>query len=141
MSKILDNLFVGSVEESFEDHGCEYILNVASELDLLDRVGKLDSLTKLTYKKIGMNDDDPDDDIRKIIPECLDFICNAIQNNGKVFVHCLEGKSRSILICIAYLITQEYTFDNAFNYVKTCSKRFDPFENYVLQVREYFSKN
>lgn len=131
MSKILSHLYVGTVEESFEDHKCECILNVASELDLINRLNK-------DYKKISIADDDPNEDITKIIPECLEYIETNIKQNKKVFVHCLEGKSRSICIIIAYLCIKCYlTFDQAIELVKKRSSHYDPYPNYLNQVKDY----
>lgn len=48
--------------------------------------------------------DAPFETIDSVFYQCIDFIENAIQNGGKVFVHCMQGVSRSVTICLAYII-------------------------------------
>ena len=102
LTQVLPGLFVGTVEDSFDrfilaKEKVTHILNVASELDINERVD-------LVYKKIALDDDSYDDDIRDILPESLKFIDSALKNNGIIIVHCLEGKSRSICVILAYII-------------------------------------
>lgn len=67
---------------------------MVSELNIPERVDH-------NYLSIGINDDDPLDDIIRIVPECMNFIHDNISSG--VLVHCLEGKSRSVCIVLLYL--------------------------------------
>ncbi|UYV85089.1 DUSP3 [Cordylochernes scorpioides] len=42
--------------------------------------------------------------ISKYFKQCSDFIEDALANNGKVFVHCMQGISRSATIVLAFLM-------------------------------------
>lgn len=44
---------------------------------------------------------------------------DAFKEGGKVLVHCHKGVSRSVTLCMAYLIWKfRYNFNDAFNAVK-----------------------
>ena len=132
MSKIIDKLFVGSLDEAFNEiiiKDIHSMLNVASELDLLPRI-------KHNYKKININDDDPNEDITKHINEAVEWIDKEIKQGNNVLVHCLEGRSRSVCICIAYLtVKQNYTYEDAINHLTLYAKYYDPYPLYLEQLR------
>lgn len=132
MSKVLETLYVGSLDEAFDEDvlsNVHAILNVASELDLLPRLNH-------EYKKININDDDPTEDIRKHTTEAIEWMDTQIKKGNKVLVHCLEGRSRSVCICIAYLIKKQgYTYENAVERLRRCAKYYDPYPLYLEQLK------
>lgn len=46
-------------------------------------------------------------DLRPYFEGSSAFIANALRGNGKVYVHCAQGRSRSCCVVLAYLIQQE----------------------------------
>jgi protein-tyrosine phosphatase len=137
MSKILDTLFVASVEETYQEYiktNASHILNVASELMIPGRVDHV-------YTKIGIPDDDPESDIRNILPACLEWIHDALENGGSVCVHCLEGKSRSVCVCIAYLCCKKkWSFRHAYNHIKQLRPCIDVFPLYFRQLEIFIEE-
>lgn len=135
MSLITPNLIVGSFEESFdtallEDHGVTHILNVADELDVVERVGR-------TYLKCAV----PDDDAHSVISDIFDasnaFIVQAHHHGGRVFVHCLEGKSRSVCVCLAYLVCMAgHDFQDALATI-FAKRDVDIYPPYLSQTEQY----
>ena len=76
------------------------------------------------------------DIIKDIIPDCIKYIHNhRINDNQKVLVHCVAGKSRSASIIIAYLMTITNTdLDKVFK--KLTSKReVNPNRGYMAMLR------
>lgn len=137
MSKITENLYVAGVEETFKDETLKsrvtHFLNVASEVEINSRVDH-------EYKKISIDDDDMNSDIRSILLDCINWIDNVICNGGSVCVHCLEGKSRSVCVCIAYLCCkQSWTFDKAYEWMKLQRPCIDIFPLYLQQLRMYIN--
>ena len=49
-------------------------------------------------------DDKPDAAIEEHFDRCFDFIRDALARDGKVLVHCFQGKSRSATICAMYMM-------------------------------------
>lgn len=141
MSKVTNNLFVAGVDETYDikfKSKVTHFLNVANEVNICDRVDHV-------YKKIGINDDDECNDIRDIIDECLIWLCNVLGNdkeNYVVCVHCLEGKSRSVCICIAYLcIIKGMKYNDAYILMKESRPNIDIFPLYEKQLIQYIEKN
>ncbi|OHS97731.1 Dual specificity phosphatase, catalytic domain containing protein [Tritrichomonas foetus] len=73
----------------------------------------------------------------------LEFLKNAIKNNGKVLVHCRRGISRSAALCVAYLMdTKKISYDEAFSYLKSHRLIVNINQGFVeqLKAREYSCK-
>jgi protein-tyrosine phosphatase len=135
MSKVLDNLYVAGVEETYKDEALKsnvtHFLNVASEVDIHERVDH-------GYKKIAINDDDINCDIRSILLDSINYIDGVNKEGGSVCVHCLEGKSRSVCVCIAYLCCKlNWDFDIACQWMKQQRPSLDIFPLYLQQLRMY----
>jgi len=137
MSKILDNLYVAGLEETYKDEKLKsqvsHFLNVASELMITSRVDH-------GYKKIGIKDDDINSDIRIILLDCINWIDHVIIEGGSVCVHCLEGKSRSVCVCIAYLcLKQNWNFHEAYEWIKSQRPIIDIYPLYYQQLKMYIT--
>ncbi|PKK64388.1 hypothetical protein RhiirC2_634381, partial [Rhizophagus irregularis] len=94
-------------------------------------------IVPLRYLKINITDD-PSSNISKHFHECIDFIENAKSTNGRVYVHCLAGISRSTSIVIAYLMnSQKIHYNQAFNLVKEKRPNVKPNQGFVEQLRKF----
>ena len=63
--------------------------------------------------------DFPHQSIIPYIPLCVEFIWSAINQGGRVLVHCFAGVSWSASMVIAYLMTEMgMSFAEAFSFVK-----------------------
>lgn len=135
MSKIVDNLFVAGVEETYKNEELKasvtHFLNVASEVEILGRINH-------GYRKIAINDDDDNCDIRTILPESIEWIDKVVKGGGSVCVHCLEGKSRSVCVCIAYMCRcLGWNFDEAVERVRLQRPCMDIWPLYKEQLRMF----
>lgn len=138
MTQVVPGLIIGSVDEAFkvcilEQAKVTHILNVASELHFTERVN-------LHYKKVAVDDDSCEADIREIMWESLMFIRTAIDDGGTVMVHCLEGKSRSACVVLAYMsIMCKYEWDASVAHLKQIRPIIDVFPLYLEQTKNFIN--
>eukprot|EP00455_Lapot_gusevi_P056251 TRINITY_DN9311_c0_g1_i1.p1 TRINITY_DN9311_c0_g1~~TRINITY_DN9311_c0_g1_i1.p1 ORF type:complete len:244 (-),score=40.61 TRINITY_DN9311_c0_g1_i1:126-857(-) len=72
------------------------------------------------------------------ILQCLQFISDAIAGGGRVLVHCLEGRSRSASIVIAYLMhSQKLSYQDALALVRSKRPIAEPNEGFAEQLRRF----
>lgn len=65
-----------------------------------------------------------------------EFTKNAINQGGKVLVHCRKGISRSAALCVAYLMeAKKMTFNEAFNTLKKQRPAIDINQGFVDQLK------
>jgi protein-tyrosine phosphatase len=59
------------------------------------------------------------EDISCVFYDAIDFIANARKQGGKLYVHCVQGISRSATIILAYnIFTEKITYQEAYAYLK-----------------------
>lgn len=78
-------------------YGITHIINCAADYS----ANYFDDHIK--YKKYHLKDH-VREQIECIFYDAISFIEDARSNNGKVYVHCVQGVSRSATVCLAYLI-------------------------------------
>mmetsp|Transcript_3833 Transcript_3833/g.5953 ORF Transcript_3833/g.5953 Transcript_3833/m.5953 type:complete len:245 (+) Transcript_3833:269-1003(+) len=70
--------------------------------------------------KVFRIEDYPTADLLTLLDDCVDFVNDALGSKGVVCVHSLEGQSRSVCVCVAYLIkTLGMTLRSAYDLVKS----------------------
>ncbi|XP_059317652.1 protein-tyrosine-phosphatase MKP1 [Lycium ferocissimum] len=86
------------------------------------------------YRTLWLQDS-PSEDITSILYDVFDYFEDVRVQNGRVFVHCCQGVSRSTSLVIAYLMWREgQSFDDAFEYVKAARGIADPNMGFACQL-------
>ncbi|KAJ8540351.1 hypothetical protein K7X08_030270 [Anisodus acutangulus] len=86
------------------------------------------------YRTLWLQDS-PSEDITSILYDVFDYFEDVREQNGRVFVHCCQGVSRSTSLVIAYLMWREgQSFDDAFEYVKAARGIADPNMGFACQL-------
>lgn len=121
----------------------------ASDLSLLQREGITHVVTVTTfgqaacffpehikYHAIKIMDL-PTEDIYEHLEPALDFINEAfLTPSNRVLVHCIEGRSRSATIVLAYLIdTNNWSVDQALAFLRLKRPNVDPNSGFVEDLR------
>ncbi|CAK63622.1 unnamed protein product (macronuclear) [Paramecium tetraurelia] len=79
--------------------------------------------------------DSKTENIECLFYEVISIIENAKKNNGKVLIHCVQGVSRSVSLCIAYLIiSQQITYSQAFDIIKKNRGVASPNMGFTVQL-------
>jgi len=133
--KITDKIYLGNAEgqkkkQLLKAIRITHILVVGKDL-------KIHHPNDFIYKQIHVEDDETE-----IISEYFEETYNFIENaNGKVFVHCLGGVSRSPTIVIAFLMKKEKKrFEEIKKFVKSKRIHMSPNDGFLAQLKEYERK-
>jgi atypical dual specificity phosphatase len=70
--------------------------------------------------------------------ECNEFIDQALEGGGRVFVHCAMGVSRSATVVVAYMMyKQKYRWRPALQYVTSKHPETQPNFGFLDQLKQY----
>ncbi|OQS06310.1 dual specificity protein phosphatase [Thraustotheca clavata] len=112
------------------DTGITHICTVASQCDL-------HFLGKFIYLHIKIKDN-PTLDITLHFDVVFEFINRVKDLQGRVFVHCVSGVSRSVTCVIAYLMKYEsLTLNQAYNFIKQRRPLICPNQGFRYQLALY----
>jgi protein-tyrosine phosphatase len=80
----------------------------------------------------------PDSDIRSHFDTVFGFMHGAIENRGRVLVHCNAGVSRSSTLVIAYIMKYHCkSFEDAHTLVKAARSSIRPNDGFLKQLKAY----
>uniref|UniRef100_A0A183CF03 protein-tyrosine-phosphatase n=1 Tax=Globodera pallida TaxID=36090 RepID=A0A183CF03_GLOPA len=140
---ILPFLFLGNDEmaknrEIIEKNGIHYVVNVTSDLP-----NYFEDDDQLTYMRIPV-DDNCSHNLAHFFSETISFIEKARSERAAVLVHCWAGISRSVTVCLAYLMfvlrcTLEEAFDRLLKQNGTIAPNFHFMEALTCWERKLFS--
>ena len=139
ITEIINNIYIGSYsnakdEKELESNNIKYILNCASECNNIFK-------DKIKYLKLEIKDQN-DFPIQDYFEKGAQFIHDSLNNNdGNVLIHCMQGKSRSTTILMAYLIKYGNEDTNsAYKIIKAKRRLAMPNLGFMYKLRE-FEKN
>jgi dual specificity MAP kinase phosphatase len=75
------------------------------------------------------------EDIASVFYEAIEFMIQAVAEGGRLFVHCVQGISRSATICLAYMIfTQKRSYVECFKDLKERRMCANPNMTFIAQL-------
>lgn len=103
LHEVFPNIFVGNISTCFnkpilQESGITHIISVLPSFT----APYPDDFQYLILDAI----DNQDFDLSQHFEQANQFIKSALENNGKIYVHCICGVSRSVSIVCAYLIKE-----------------------------------
>lgn len=83
--------------------------------------------------------DAPDQDLSQFFSVCNDFIHGArLRRECNVLIHCLAGMSRSVTICIAYIMSVSHlNWCEALRVVRVGRKIANPNSGFQIQLQDF----
>ena len=86
-----------------------------------------------------MASDSPDQDLSQFFSVCNDFIHGArLRPNCNVLIHCLAGMSRSVTICIVYIMSISHLcWRDALRVVRVGRKIANPNSGFQIQMQDF----
>lgn len=89
---------------------------------------------EFTYKKYHLKDH-PIENIECIFYDAIEFIEECRNEGGRVFVHCVQGISRSATIVMSYLIlVRGYDYKEAFDFMQAKRQVINPNLSFITQL-------
>uniref|UniRef100_A0A915LW77 protein-tyrosine-phosphatase n=1 Tax=Meloidogyne javanica TaxID=6303 RepID=A0A915LW77_MELJA len=154
---ILPFLYLGNVDtaknrQTLEKCDIRYVINVTSDLpnyfecDAKDeQLNGGNGASDITYMRIPV-DDNCSHNLAQFFPEAISFIEHARSQKAGILVHCWAGISRSVTVCLAYLMysqrcTLEEAFDRLFKQNGTIAPNFHFMEALTCWERELFASH
>lgn len=123
--------------EELRKHEITHILTPAAMLKIFTKKNpQPEDLKHLKLKQFKIIDH-PAASVLEILPEALAFLDEAFSDpNSKVVVNCASGVSRSVSVCIAYLMTREgYNYDDALNHIRETRSKANPNIGFKVQLQ------
>ncbi|KAF8218997.1 phosphatases II [Tricholoma matsutake] len=82
--------------------------------------------------------DAPYADVLTHLPQTCQFIENALQQGGRVLVHCFSGISRSPTVIAAYMMkTRKISHTDAISYIEMRQWKVNPNHGFITQLKVY----
>jgi len=148
IDKIVDGLYLSGHKPSqnramLQQHGITHVVNAANATE--PGSGNEGFHVHVpcpwpdTFRYLTVYVDDATyEQIKDNFTRVLRFIDDAIQQSGRVLVHCQYGISRSASLVIAYLMwSQKISFLDAFRSVKSVRDIVQPNPGFVQQLYEF----
>ena len=136
LTEIVDKIFIGSFLnaknlDELEKNNIKYILNCALECKNIFE-------DKFKYLKLDIKDQ-IDFPIQDYFEKGIQFIQESLNNSGgNILIHCMEGKSRSTTILMAYLIKcKNENTNSAYKILKTKRQLTMPNLGFMNKLREF----
>ena len=135
--EVYENIFVGGMNSSMNKD--ELKNNITHIISLINGYYEIYP-DDFNYKVIHINDDKWVK-IKNYFNECNEFIQTAINNGGKVLIHCKFGASRSITIALAYMIYKnKIKPEKLIEQVKQKEKEANPNDGFIDQLNDYYNE-
>lgn len=135
--QILPYLYLGNADtaanrELLDRYNIRHIINVTRDL-----ANSFESDGQFSYLQIAV-DDTCSHNLAQHFPEAISFIEQAVRVGGAVLVHCVAGISRSVTVCLAYLMhARRSTLDEAFDLVHKRNALIAPSFHFMGQLSEF----
>uniref|UniRef100_A0A0N4VJQ6 Dual specificity protein phosphatase n=1 Tax=Enterobius vermicularis TaxID=51028 RepID=A0A0N4VJQ6_ENTVE len=135
--EILPYLYLGNADtaadrEVLDRYNIRYIINVTRDVE-----NNFESDDHFHYLKIAV-DDSCSNNLAQYFPKAINFIEEASRSGSAVLVHCLAGISRSVTVCLAYLMhAKRSTLDEAFDLVHKRNALIAPNFHFMGQLSEF----
>ena len=132
ISQINENLFIGNISTAtnrdiLKEKGITHIIDILSH--------KFEPFPKDFEYLFIQKYDTLDSDLTFSLPISNLFIRDAIKKGGKVYVHCMEGISRSVSIVLAYMMTlSEDSIDNLLGEIQDVRPIAQPNTSFMTQL-------
>lgn len=136
--EVYPNIFIGNLHtiidtEELEKNNIKNIVSAINGIPVLYP-------EKFNYLNLELLDESFFD-IKSSFSKSNKFIDKCLENNEKVYVHCMCGVSRSSTIVIAYLMYKyNFTLLQSIDKLKLSRPKINPNSGFIKQLGEYYEE-
>jgi atypical dual specificity phosphatase len=139
MSRILNGLYVGdrthTDRATLDALGISVVLSVGSEFN--GPYQTIPYYDDILYLYINVMDE-PGVKIERYFNSSVQLIHQALKTQNAILIHCAQGRSRSVTICAAYLISKhKMTAAQAIALIKASRPIASPNAGFIEQLTSY----
>jgi protein-tyrosine phosphatase len=140
VDEVSPGLYVGDLRAVYEigtlsqKHDIHRVISVVSEVD----VGTLEGVDKHLVVAIADNEEGALQLLDALQTKVFPFVDDEQSNHGSLLVHCVEGKSRSVVVAMAILMHKNGTLsvDDALSNVKKHRRIANPHPALLAVLRD-----
>ena len=128
-------LYLGNITHSFF---LNTILNynIKAIVNVTQNINNNYYYQKINYFNIPITDQN-NSDISQYLEDSYQFIESQCQEGHNVLVHCIFGRSRSVAVCVYYLMKKyNITFDKAYQIIKKKKPFININKKFIQQLKE-----
>ena len=138
-SRVTDTLYVGpqfrrNGKAALIRAGITHIINLRSEFDDAEHGLTIESNCADHYCHLPTVDDEPIAESH--VARGIEFIDDAVDRDGKVYIHCSAGVGRAPTMAAAYLISKGYSAEDALDQIRRVRPFIRPTPEQVLALEE-----
>lgn len=136
-SKIFDNIYLGDINSVYD-------IKRLKELDITHIISVVEGfdppyINDFDYLVINAIDNE-NTDLSNIFEISNKYINELLDDNKKVLIHCTYGKSRSVTILAAYIISAFGTnINTTLKFIKSKRNIINPNKYFVQQLQNYYN--
>lgn len=139
--KIIDGIYLGNINsvydyEELKKLGITHIISVVAGF-----YPYLSDDKNFNYLILNALDTE-NTDLSEYFEICNNYIDEALENNNKLLIHCMAGRSRSVTILCAYIIKKfGMNVENSLKSIKNKRNIIEPNQGFLKQLQEYYNYN
>lgn len=129
VSQITEQIWLGGENDANDmnfrkEQGITHILTIGDDLEVKET-------EEIEWMEVIVEDSE-EADLAQYFDQFNNFIDIAVTSGGKILVHCLMGKSRSVSALIAYFMKKEgKEFAEVYRWLRTKRKWVSPNQNFI----------
>lgn len=136
ISKINDNIYIGNLSTSTNkklllENGITHVICIMSQPT---------SYFPKDFKYLNIHAYDiPEFDLTYTFPVSNTFIDNAVKENGKIYIHCMCGASRSVSIVLSYFLWKypNISLEEHLSNIVDKRDKANPNSGFLKQLQEF----
>lgn len=126
-------VFIGSIGAAYNKHAL--VSNGITHIICLSSIIRLKFQDSFTYTRLPLKDS-TDAPLLDVFEDAWKFIEEVHRVNGRVLVHCYQGKSRAAAICCAYLMRANlWNLEKAIESVRSVRPIASPNSGFIASLK------